>query len=152
MREGLEGEGEVGQSFANHTRIVPLYHRVTLAIVVAALAWAVYGVAREPTLDRAVMLVLVVAVAFIMAWSRFFALGVQDRVIRLEERLRMARVLPEDLRPRIEELRTEDLIALRFASDGELPGLVRRVLAGEFADSEAIKRAVTSWRADHQRI
>ena len=84
--------------------------------------------------------------------ARRFALGVQDRVIRLEERLRMERLLPADLKGRIEELTTDQLIGLRFASDGELPGLVRRVLDGEFEDRKAIKQAVESWRADHQRI
>jgi hypothetical protein len=61
-------------------------------------------------------------------------------------------VLPDDLKARIEELRTEDLIALRFAGDDELADLTRRVLNGEFAEPKAIKRAVKRWRADHQRI
>jgi hypothetical protein len=79
-------------------------------------------------------------------------MGVQDRVIRLEERLRMETILPEDLRPRIGELTTEQLIGLRFASDEELPELARRVLDGELTDRKSIKQAVKSWRADHQRI
>jgi hypothetical protein len=78
--------------------------------------------------------------------------GVQDRVIRLEERLRMERVLPAELRPRISELTTKQLVSLRFASDEELPELVRRVLGGELAERNDIKRAVRNWRADHQRI
>jgi hypothetical protein len=78
--------------------------------------------------------------------------GVQDRVIRLEERLRLEKVLPADLQPRISELTTKQLVALRFASDEELPELVRRVLGGELTERNDIKRAVRSWRADHQRI
>ena len=84
--------------------------------------------------------------------ARRFALGVQDRVIRLEERLRMEQLLPEDVRGRIGELTTDQLIGLRFASDAELSGLVRRVLDGELTDRKAIKQAVGDWRADHQRI
>ncbi len=73
-------------------------------------------------------------------------------MIRLEERLRMEEVLPEDLKGRIGEFTTEQLIALRFASDEELPELARRVLDEGISDRKDIKKAVTSWRADHQRI
>ncbi|MDX1495850.1 MAG: DUF6526 family protein, partial [Longimicrobiales bacterium] len=85
-------------------------------------------------------------------FARVFPLGVQDRVIRLEERLRMERLLPEELKARIEEVETEHLIGLRFASDEELADLVRRVLDGELADRKAVKAAIRSWRADYQRI
>jgi hypothetical protein len=70
----------------------------------------------------------------------------------LEERLRMETLLPDDLRPRIGEFTTGQLIGLRFASDEELPDLARRVLDEGLTDRKAIKQAVKSWRADHQRI
>ena len=97
-------------------------------------------------------LVLVVVLALAYFYGRLFAMGVQDRVIRLEERLRMERLLDADLKSRIPEFTTEQLIGLRFASDEELPALARRVLAEGIADRKTIKLAVKSWRADHQRV
>lgn len=90
--------------------------------------------------------------SFIYWYTRAFPIGVQDRVIRLEERLRMERLLPADLKPRIGDFSTDQLIALRFASDAELPDLARRVLEEDMTDRDAIKRAVKGWRPDHQRI
>ena len=83
--------------------------------------------------------------------SRLAALKVQDRVIRLEERLRMARLLPEDLKPRIEEFRTGQLVALRFASDAELPALARKVLDEKIVVGKQIKLLVKNWRGDYLR-
>jgi hypothetical protein len=73
-------------------------------------------------------------------------------VIRLEERLRLERVLPAEMHGRIGEIRTDYLIALRFASDEELAELAGRVLEGEFSDRKSVKEAIRNWRADHQRI
>jgi hypothetical protein len=97
-----------------------------------------------------------VAVAFallLIAWYvRIFPLKAQDRVIRLEETLRLERLLPADLRSRIGELRPGQLIALRFASDAELPELTREVLGGSLSSPGEIKKRVRSWRADHFRM
>jgi len=79
------------------------------------------------------------------------ALKVQDRVIRLEMRLRLSEVLPADLKGRIPELTTRQLVGLRFASDAELPDLVRRVLAGSLANPTDIKKAVAHWQGDYLR-
>jgi hypothetical protein len=84
--------------------------------------------------------------------ARLFALGVQDRVIRLEERMRYQRLLPEDLKPRIGEFTINQLVSLRFASDAELPTLARKVLDGKMIERKAIKQMVQNWRADYQRI
>ena len=75
----------------------------------------------------------------------------QDRVIRLEMRLRLTAVLPDDLRAHILSLTPSQLVGLRFASDAELPDLVRQVLSGKLADQKAIKKAVAHWQADHLR-
>ena len=91
----------------------------------------------------------VVVAAF---FARWFALGVQDRVIRLEERMRMEKLLPEDLKHRIPEVTTEQMIALRFASDEELTGLVFTALSEGISDRKTLKQAIKNWRADNQRI
>jgi hypothetical protein len=140
------------QSFENHARFVFMYHRVLLGMLLALLIWAVARAVGDFSVDRLFMLILVIAMVMIGLFARIFATGVQDRVIRLEERLRMAALFPEDLAGRLGELTTRQLISLRFASDAELEGLTRRVLGGELTDPKEIKRAITSWRADHQRI
>lgn len=140
------------QSFENHARMVPAYHYVLAALVLAVLIWSVARLVGDPSPDRVIVVLLAVALLLTAFFAREFPLGVQDRVIRLEERLRMETLLPDDLRPRIGELTTEQLIGLRFASDEELPALVRQVLDGGLTDRKAIKRAVRNWRADHQRI
>jgi hypothetical protein len=95
-----------------------------------------------------------VALALVMIglFARLFALGAQDRVIRLEERMRLHELLPPDQGGAIDNLTTEQLIALRFASDGEVGALVATVTAEGIQDRKEIKKRVTSWRADHQRL
>lgn len=80
-----------------------------------------------------------------------FALTVQDRVIRLETRLRLERLLPADLKARILEFSVGQLIALRFASDAELPDLARRVLDEKVKDKKAIKQMIKTWKPDYLR-
>jgi hypothetical protein len=84
-------------------------------------------------------------------FARGFAVGVQDRVIRLEERLRLAELAP-DLKPRLHTLTIDQVVALRFASDAEAPALTRKVLDEGLTDRKAIKRLVQAWRPDHARI
>ncbi|NJD18308.1 MAG: hypothetical protein FIA95_03370 [Gemmatimonadetes bacterium] len=139
------------QTYANHAKLVPLFHFVGSPLLLLLLGWATWRVLQAPSVDRAMTLILVVVLALAYFYGRMFAMGVQDRVIRLEERLRMERLLDADLKPRIPEFTTEQLIGLRFASDEELPALARRVLAERIADRKTIKLAVKSWRADHQR-
>jgi hypothetical protein len=98
------------------------------------------------------MAAFAIGVIMIALYARLFPLGVQDRVIRLEERMRMERRLPEEMKSRIGSFSTPQLIALRFASDEELPELARRVLDEGLTDRKVIKKAVKSWRADQQRI
>ncbi len=140
------------QTYANHTRTVPVYHYIALPLLLLNFLWAGYRLVTGFSLDAAVALLLALALLIVALFGRVFALGNQDRIIRLEERLRLQAVLPADLAPRIGELTTRQLIALRFASDGELPDLVRRVLDGELGDQRAIKQAITTWRPDHNRV
>jgi len=140
------------QSFESHARMVTGYHKVAFGLILIVLIHTIYRTATSFSWDQAVNLVFVVVFVMIALYARLFALGVQDRVIRLEERLRMAELFPPDLMTRIGELTTEQLIALRFASDGELADLTRRVLDEGITDRKTIKAAVESWRPDHQRI
>jgi hypothetical protein len=139
------------QSFANHTRIVPLYHYGIYGILGVNLLWQAYRLVTRFSLDQVVTTLVAVALPLVALYARVFALRAQDRVIRLEERLRMQEVLPAELRAPARALHAGQLIGLRFASDEELPELVRWVLAEDVRDRRAIKARIRSWRADHLR-
>ena len=140
------------QTFENHARYVPLCHFVLFAILVVNLAWSIVRLVRHPSVDAGVTLAMAFGFLLLFFFARQFALTVQDRLIRLEMRLRLAKVLPGDLVARIGELSVGQLIALRFASDAELPGLVRTVLAEGIADRTAIKKLVREWQPDTLRV
>ncbi len=143
---------ESRQSFETHAKIVPGYHRWTVALVALPTLYFAYRAAFDFSADRLALLLFAIGVVLTATYTRVFPIGVQDRVIRLEEQLRMERLLPPDLRSRTGELTTKQLVALRFASDEELPELVRRVVDRELTEKNDIKRAIRSWRADRQRI
>jgi hypothetical protein len=139
------------QNYKNHVRLFPPFHFFVLPVFlinVFVTAWLLY---RTPT--GLGMWQLLVAVALLLAalTARVMALAVQDRVIRLEMRLRMRELLPPDLQARIPLITREQCVALRFASDAELPALVRRVVAGELKSSAEIKRQITHWQGDYLR-
>jgi type VI protein secretion system component VasK len=144
------------QNYANHTRYVPGFHFVTFGILAINLIWSLFrlfwGVPGVPFFDRLLAVAVAVALLLLAWYARTFPLKAQDRIIRLEETLRLERLLPADLRPRIGELRAGQLIALRFASDAELPEIARAVLAGEVTTPGEIKKRVRTWRADHFRM
>jgi len=139
------------QTFANHTRWDPLFHFFVLPVFfLLALAGLVHFIWR-PGLHSGLMFVVAVALAIAVTKIRLNALRVQDRVIRLEERLRLASLLPEPLRSRIPELTVGQLVGLRFASDGEVAKLVERALS-EKLSREDIKKAIQTWRPDYLRV
>ncbi len=140
------------QTYANHRRYWPLWHFFAFPILLAnVIVLAVYF-AREPGMASGWNVFVSIALLVAIFASRSMPLRTQDRIICLEERTRLERLLPADLRARIPELRRRQLIALRFAPDAEIPDLTRRVLAGEVQSPADIKRAITSWRADHLRV
>lgn len=141
-----------GQNYANHAKRPPRLFLVAWFAATAAAASFLFRLFVDFSVDTLALFLTAGGASAGIMMARRFALGVQDRVIRLEERLRMERLLPDELKSRIENLTTGQLIGLRFASDAELPALVRRVLDGELTDRKAIKQAVEDWRADHQRI
>ena len=122
------------QSFAHHTRIVPAYHMGAFGILVINFLWSCYRVVSNFSFDALVALLVAVALVLIFFHARIFVLTVQDRVIRLEMRLRLEKLVPADLQPRIPEFTISQLVALRFASDEELPALARKVLAENITD------------------
>lgn len=139
------------QNFKNHGRVVPLYHIGVFFPLAANFFWAVWRVYREPSGDSAIALILSIALILMFVSVRTQILTVQDRVIRLEMRLRLARVLPPELQPQVGALTVAQLVALRFASDAELPGLVQDVVAGRCPTQKEIKMRVKDWQADFQR-
>ena len=146
------------QTFANHTRFDPWFHFFLLPVfglllilsIIHFIAHITEGGLRDQF--HAVLLILL-AVAFLVAVFkiRLYSLKVKDRVIRLEERLRLTSLLPEPLRSRIPELTEGQLVALRFASDAELPKLVERALSEKLSPAD-IKKAIQTWRPDYWRV
>ena len=139
------------QNFANHVRYDPAFHFFLIPVMGVTIVSAIVHLVRHFSLGSFWWLVLAIAGLVAIGRTRFYALRVQDRVIRLEERLRLMSVLPEPLRARIGELSDKQFIGLRFAPDSELPGLVKRALDENLKLGE-IKKAVTDWRPDYSRI
>lgn len=140
------------QTYANHRRRLPRPYLAAGLGIAAAVVFATANLVMRPSWHAGFLVVLAISIFGTHWFARTNALVVQNRVIRLEERLRLERLLPEDLRPRIGELTADQLVALRFASDGELAELTRRVLAEKLSDQDAIKRLVRDWRPDHLRV
>jgi hypothetical protein len=139
------------QDYASHRRWSLTYHFVAVPILAINFAVRV-GLALRGSSPLAWWDVALAAGLLALAGSaRLMALTVQNRLIRLEERLRLARVLPAEMHGEIERLRVSELIELRFAPDEELPDLVRRIRAGELASPDQVKRAVRAWRPDFLR-
>jgi hypothetical protein len=140
------------QSLANHKRVIPSFHYLGGGLMLAYLVVAFVRLGRQPDLDS-IGGVLVALILMVIGWYvRIFPLVVQDRVIRLEERLRLARLLPPELQQQIDQFTRGQLAALRFASDSELPGLVRTVIAERLTTRESIKERIREWRPDHLRV
>ena len=139
------------QTFANHKRNDPLFHLFMVPVAVISVIATAVRLVRFPSLGHGWLLVVAVAAMVAVFKIRFYALHVQDRVIRLEERLRLMTVLKDPLRSRIEELTGSQLIALRFASDAELARLVELALQEKLSRAE-IKKSVIDWRPDYSRI
>ena len=140
------------QNFANHTKLVPTFHFFVLPVLALNVVQSVYHfVHLGLKWDGFVGVLTALALLLLSFNARLFALRVQDRVIRLEERQRLGRLLPEDLQLRVAEFTTGQLVALRFASDEELPALARKVLNDRVTDLKSIKRSVKHWRPDSLR-
>jgi hypothetical protein len=143
---------EPTQTYANHTRWHPPFHFVASPILLLHFLWTCYQLYKDPGLPTAEAVLLAIGLIIILFLTRINALRAQDRLIRLEEQLRYQRLLPADLAARASELPVSFIVALRFASDGELAGLVQSVLAGKFAKPAEVKKAIQQWRGDTFRV
>ena len=139
------------QNYANHRRYFSLYHSVALPIFIVNVFVTLTVAFRHPSLLAAWSVIVAVAFVVGLVASRTSTLIVQNRVIGLEMRLRLATILPVELCQRIPELQLKQLVGLRFAGDAELPGLVERCLRGELVTADSVKRAVQNWRPDFVR-
>ncbi|MGB6384738.1 MAG: DUF6526 family protein [Terriglobales bacterium] len=139
------------QNFSNYTRYDPLFHFFILPVFAITLILTIVHLVRRPGLHSAWLIVVVIAVIVAIFKVRMYPIKVQDRVIRLEERLRLATLLDASLRSRIPEFTESQLIALRFASDAELPALATKALNEKLSGLE-IKKAIQHWRPDNWRV
>lgn len=142
------------QSAKSHSAVDPAFVFFLLPFILANLVLSVYYTIHQwPIHSRAHLWWIVSAVAFFLlaGTTRRYGLKLQDRIIRLEERTRLAALLPASELSAAHSLTLAQIIALRFASDDELPALVRRTLAEHLTPAQ-IKQSITSWRPDHHRI
>ena len=139
------------QTFSNHVRTDPPFHYFVLPVF--AISWIVSVVfaVRHPGFLHFWIVIFNTAIIVAVIRFRLYALKVQDRVIRLEERLRLATLLPDSLRSQIVKLSEGQLIALRFASDEEVPALVEQTLSANLARAD-IKKLIKNWRPDYWRV
>lgn len=139
------------QNYKNHTRLDPPFHFFLLPVAGINVIVAIWYLIQNPGLKGGWFLVLALAGVIAVVKIRTYALKAQDRVIRLEERLRLTQLLQEPLRGRIGELTEPQFIALRFACDAEVPSLVQKALAGNMPQGD-IKKAIVNWRPDYFRV
>jgi hypothetical protein len=139
------------QNYKNHARLDPLFHFFLLPVAGINVFAAIWNLWQQPSLTAGWFVILAIAGAVAVFKIRTYALKAQDRVIRLEERLRLAQLVPAPLRGRIGELTESQLVALRFACDAEVPALVEKALAGNMRNRD-IKQAIVTWRPDYFRI
>lgn len=139
------------QNFGNHVKFVPLFHFFVLPVFGINVISSIVRCVRHFSWSSVMALLLALAFALGALYARLFALAVQDRVIRLEMRLRLQELLPAELRTRVPEFTVGQLIALRFAGDEELPALAQKLLDQKLTDRKAIKKMVQKWEPDYLR-
>lgn len=139
------------QSFAKHTQWTPMFHYIASPITTLWFLERTWFAIQHPSVLSGGKALVAFAIAVGVFISRIMAITVQNRVIRLEMRLRLREILPATLTPRINDLTVTQLVALRFASDAEMPALVERVLKGEFEKQRDIKAAIKDWQPDFLR-
>ncbi len=143
---------EPTQTIANHTRWHPPFHFVLSPILLIHLIWTIYQLYQTPDFAHVEALLLAIGLILMMLLTRINPLKAQDRIIRLEEQLRYQKLLPAALAEKASALPERLLIAMRFASDAELPALAQQVVDRKFTSSKEIKQAIKNWRGDYFRV
>jgi len=139
------------QTFGNHGRFDPAYHFFIVPLLGLNIIFSIVHAWHHPTSFNIWFVILSIGLLGVAGLLRTYPLKAQDRIIRLEERLRLKAICTEPLRSRVDELTPEQLIGLRFAADEEVPELVKRAL-DEHLTRKQIKQAINNWRPDHWRI
>jgi hypothetical protein len=140
------------QSYKSHARWLPPYHFFVIPVLALNVINELRRAYYYPSPGRVVEIVVALALLTLAFLARTMPLAAQDRLIRLEMQLRLHELLPPDLHRRIHELTPRQLVALRFASDAEMPALVQKVLDGQLKTSKDIKMAIQDWQADWVRV
>ena len=140
------------QSFQSHAKWVPPFHFFVLPVLLINFGFQIYWCVKAGfTISGVVSVLFAAAVVTGFVMCRVMAMKVQDRLIRIEERIRLERILPADMHARIGEFTIDQLVALRFASNAELPELARKVLDEKLNDRKVIKQMIKTWRPDFAR-
>jgi hypothetical protein len=140
------------QTFANHTRWQPWFHYFVAPVMLINFVWAIVVFVKTPDRNTGWWIIVSFALVVLATLVRLNSLKVQDRLIRLEEKLRYQQVLSPALCHQASALSAGQIVALRFAADDELEALVTAVLAHKFNENSDIKRAIRNWRADTFRV
>jgi Family of unknown function (DUF6526) len=140
------------QTYKTHRRYWPVYHFFVEPVLVLNIVVELARLNKYRTIYKVWEVLVAIALAIFVIAARSMALRAQDRGIRIEERARLAALLPADMRGRVGDLTSSQLIGLRFASDEELPDLARRCLDGELTKAEQVKKQIRTWRPDLDRV
>jgi hypothetical protein len=140
------------QSYANHTRWHPPFHFFVMPVLLINFIWAIVDFVKAPGWNSGWWIVVSLALALLALIARMNSVKVQDRIIRLEEKLRYERLLSPALAQQCGTLTIGQIIALRFAGDDELEELISAVVSGKLTASKDIKQAIKNWRADEFRV
>lgn len=144
------------QNYGNHT-LIPVTMLIAVALLLCGVVLAVVGLFLVKSTAGTCLIgtgaaLIGLTSSYGLILVRTYATKLQDRIIRTEMRLRLEKILPEDLQGEIPRLSIKQLVGLRFASDGEMADLVRRVVAENIQDTKAIKQSVKDWQGDHYRV
>jgi hypothetical protein len=139
------------QTYQTHVRRMPAHVNVLFLILLANIIWSGYRMVSGLSIDSVLAFLMSVAIPWVAVVSRTQTLTVQNRVIRLELRLRFRELLSSEVAARAAALPIDQLVSLRFASDAELPGLVNEVLSGHVSTPKDIKQKVKDWQGDFLR-